>query len=74
MGVISFEFCRGEPGLLRCGNHLDRRDGVTGIVIRAWITCVIGDARGAGNVGGRVLNSRSKGGRILFKLSAQRFY
>ena len=32
---MGFEDDRGEAGLLRGGNHLGRRDGVTGIVMRA---------------------------------------
>ena len=35
MGEMGFEDDRGEAGLLRGGNHLGRRDGVTGIVMRA---------------------------------------
>ena len=56
---------RGEPALVTGGNHFGFRDGVTGTVIRAWMTCVMGAARGAGNVGGKELNNRSKGGNIL---------
>lgn len=39
--------------------------GATGMVINACMTWVKGGARGFGNVGGRPLNSRSRGGRRL---------
>lgn len=47
------------------GNHFECREGRMGTVIRAWITCVSGGARGDGNVGGSELNSLSRGGSNL---------
>ena len=64
-GEIGLDDDRGEAGLLSGGNHFDRSDGVTGMVMSAWITWIMGEASGAGNVGGSVLNNRSSGGRIL---------
>lgn len=46
-------------------NQSERRAGLTGIVMSEWITCVSGAAMGAGKVGGRAWNTRSKGGKIL---------
>jgi hypothetical protein len=36
-----------------------------GIVMREWITWARGEARGPGKVGGRVLKTRKRGGRML---------
>lgn len=56
---------RGEPAFVIGGSHFDFNEGFTGMVISAWITCVIGAANGAGKVGGKELNSLSRGGSIL---------
>ena len=64
----------GEAGLLSGGSHFDRRDGVTGTVISAWITWIMGDAKGAGKVAGNELNNRNNGGRILSLGSANSFH
>ena len=55
---------RGEP-LRLDWNHLGYRDLVTGIVMSEWIMCVIGGTSGEGKEGGRVLNARRSGGRML---------
>lgn len=65
VGEIDFDDVFGVDGLLECGNHFGRSDWVTGTVMRVWITCTIGGANGAGNVGGSVLNNLNSGGRIL---------
>lgn len=50
---------------LRGPSQADRREGWIGIVIKEWMTCVRGGARGFGKVGGRLANTRNSGGRIL---------
>ena len=51
----------GEPRLVELGgNQALRREGETGIVMREWITWVMGDVSGAGKDGGRVLNVRRR--------------
>lgn len=47
------------------GNQRGRRVGVMGVVMREWMMWVSGGASGEGKVGGRVLNARISGGRIL---------
>ena len=74
IGEMGFEDERGDAGLLSGGSHLGLRDGVTGTVMRAWITWIIGEASGAGNVGGKVLNRRNNGGRILSPVISRSFH
>ena len=51
----------GEPRLVELGgNQALRREGETGIVMREWITWVMGAVSGAGKDGGSVLNVRSR--------------
>lgn len=64
-GETDLTSVRGEPTLEIGGSHLDFKEGVTGTVMRAWMTWVMGAARGAGKVGGNELNNRSKGGSTL---------
>lgn len=52
-GDTVFTCVRGEPAFATGGNHLSFSEGVTGTVIRVWMTCVMGAARGAGKVGGK---------------------
>lgn len=52
-GDTVFTCARGEPAFATGGSHLGFSEGVTGTVIKAWMTCVMGAERGAGKVGGK---------------------
>lgn len=50
------------------GENQRELNGATGMLIKACMTWVRGCARGHGNVGGRPLNTRSRGGSRLIQI------
>ena len=62
-GLDVCETCEGGGAVL--GNHVLCKGAETGIIMRQWMSWVMGGVIGEGKVGGKELNVRNSDGRML---------